>query len=271
MSNATLPLGVFDSGVGGLTVVQAIQELLPSESIVYLGDTARVPYGNKSPETIVRFAREDCAFLLKQQVKAIVVACNTASAHALAALQEEIKVPIFGVIEPGVEAALQQTKTGRIGIIGTTGTINSQAYQNRLKARRSDLFIIARPTPLLVPMVEEDWLDRPATRMVLEEYLEPLVSEGIDTLVLACTHYPLLKKTIAAMLGPSVALVDSASTCAHQLKWHLYRHETMHRESGAGETSIYLTDLPASFSGMASRFLGHPAEKIEVVSLPQLL
>lgn len=264
-------LGVFDSGVGGLTVAKAIHELLPSLPIVYLGDTARVPYGNKSPETILRFAREDCAFLLGREVGAIVVACNTASAHALQQLKTELAVPIFGVIEPGVKAALAQTQTGRIGIIGTAGTIASEAYQNELKSIRPDLFILAQPTPLLVPLVEEDWLNHGATRLVLKEYLAPFLEARIDTLVLACTHYPLLKESIASVMGPGVALVDSATTCAEGLKSFLESSGVELKGKGErGDIDIFLTDRPRGFASLAGRFLGEEVEPSEVVALPSL-
>lgn len=264
-------LGVFDSGVGGLTVVQAIHQLLPTQPIVYLGDTARVPYGNKSAETILRFAREDCAFLLGREVGAIVIACNTASAHALAQLQGELPVPVFGVIEPGVKAALSHTRAGRIGIIGTAGTIASEAYQDALRKARPDLFIFAQATPLLVPLVEEDWLAHEATMLVLRDYLAPFQEAGVDTLVLACTHYPLLKKSIGRIMGPDVALVDSATTCAQGLKTFLEEAgEDFSGNGEKGDIDIYLTDRPRGFASLAGRFLGEELEPSEVVSLPSL-
>ncbi|MGA0846666.1 MAG: glutamate racemase, partial [Luteolibacter sp.] len=215
------PLGIFDSGVGGLTVVRAVQELLPSEDIIYLGDTARVPYGSKSPETIRQFALEDAAYLVDRGVKAIVVACNTATAHALPTLRERYPLPIIGVIEAGVEAAVADPDARRIGIIGTRGTIRSHAYQHALSQRRTGLMIHARETPLLVPLVEEDWLDHPATTLVLRSYLDPLVELQIDTLLLACTHYPLLVPTLQALLPSDVRMVDSASTCSEHLQREL--------------------------------------------------
>lgn len=261
-----LPLGIFDSGVGGLTVVNAIRELLPKESIVYLGDTARVPYGNKSPETIFRFSQEICQFLLTKNVKAIVVACNTASAHALPTLQKKIPVPVFGVIRPGVESALKATQ-GNVGIIGTIGTIKSMAYQNALKDAREGLHITAQAAPLLVPLIEENCLDHPATRLILEEYLENILKENVDTLVMACTHYPLLKPLFAELLGENVTLVDSAEACARNLREHLKVLEQFNESDSQPTTDIFLTDLPLHFTTLAQRFLSSPATSIQLVNL----
>lgn len=261
------PLGVFDSGIGGLTVVNAIRELLPQESIVYLGDAARLPYGNKSPETVLRCAREVCDFLLHKNVKAIVVACNTASAHALPQLQKEIPVPVFGVIRPGVEAALRATRSNRIGIIGTVGTIKSMAYQNALMAARKELFLIAQATPLFVPLVEENWLDHAATRLIIEDYLKDIKQANVDTLALACTHYPLLKPLLRDVLGEGVTLVDSSTACAHNLKEHLQVLDQFNDSTAAATTDIFLTDLPLHYAGMAQRFLKSEVTSLQVVTL----
>ncbi|GAB4246269.1 MAG: glutamate racemase [Candidatus Methylacidiphilales bacterium] len=259
-------MGVFDSGVGGLTVVRELRRQLPDEAIVYLGDTARVPYGNKSAETVVRFSLEDARFLESRAVKAIVIACNTASAHALGALREACPVPVFGVIEPGVEAALRESIGGRIGIIGTMGTIASGAYQEALQRARPDALILAEPTPLLVPLVEEAWLNHAATRLILEEYLAPFLAAGIDTLVLACTHYPLLREAIGAVVGPGVRLVDSASACAGQLAAALAAGQLVPGQ-GPGRIELFLTDLPRGFSSLAGRFLGEETGQPGVVTL----
>jgi len=261
------PLGVFDSGVGGLTVVQAIRRLMPQEDIIYLGDTARVPYGGKSPDTIRRFSREISIFLQSQGVKAIVIACNTASAHAMEMLQAEMPLPVFGVIRPGVETALEATKNGRIGIIGTTGTILSQAYQKELATERPNLHLFAEATPLLVPLVEENWLDRPASRLVVEEYLTPLLAARIDTLVLACTHYPLLKHLLQNVVGEGIRLVDSAGATALHLQRYLQVHGLASQGGGEAGVRIFLTDMPLQFSHMAERFLQEKPASIEVVSL----
>jgi glutamate racemase len=249
------PLGFFDSGVGGLTVVRAVQELLPAENIFYLGDTARLPYGSKSPETIRQFADEDVRFLISHGVKAIVVACNTATAHALPSLHEKYRIPILGVIEPGVEAALSCPDAVRIGIIATRGTIRSHAYQHALALRKTGLLIHGQATPLLVPLIEENWIDHPATRAVLKTYLDPLVEKGIDTLMLACTHYPLLIPVLRELLPPEVRLVDSATTCAEHLKRELTRLDLLGDEAGEGSLEIHLTDLSEEFEELARQFL----------------
>ncbi|MFH1067446.1 MAG: glutamate racemase [bacterium] len=261
------PLGVFDSGIGGLTVVNAIRELLPHESIIYLGDAARVPYGNKSPETVLRFAREVCHFLLRKNVKAIVIACNTASAHALPQLQKEIPVPVFGVIRPGVEAILKATRSNRVGIIATAGTIKSMAYQNALAAAREGLYLIAQATPLLVPLIEEDWLDHPAARLIVEDYLKEIRQANVDTLALACTHYPLLKPLLRDALGEGVSLVDSSTACAHNLHEHLKALDQLNDSNASARTDIFLTDLPLHYAGMAQRFLKSEVTSLQVVAL----
>lgn len=251
------PLGIFDSGLGGLTVVKAVQDLLPNESIVYLGDTARLPYGSKSPETIRQFADQDARFLLSHQVKAIVVACNTASAHALTTLQQSFEIPIIGVIQPGVEATLADPDCQRVGIIATHGTIRSHAYQHALALRRPDLLILEQPAPLLAPLIEEDWLDHPATEAALNTYLQPLLERGMDTLLLACTHYPLLIPTLRRMLGPDLRLVDSASTCAQHLQSHLQSLDLLAPPDQASPPTfdLFLTDLNEQFESLAQRFL----------------
>ncbi len=265
MNNSAL--GIFDSGVGGLTVVRAVQELLPAENIVYLGDTARVPYGSKSPETIRRFSDEDVRYLLTQQVKAIVVACNTATAHALPMLQERYQIPIVGVIEAGVEAVLADPQAQRVGIIATRGTIASHAYQHALALRRTGMVIVEQATPLLVPLIEENWIEHAATRQVLETYLKPLLEKQIDTLLLACTHYPLLVPILQGMIGDRVRIVDSASTCALHLQQELTRREMLAEPERAGTLSIALTDLSEQFEVLAKRFLRKCPPRITRVEL----
>ena len=217
-NKSELPIGIFDSGIGGLTVVRQIHRVLPNESLVYLGDTARVPYGTKSPGTVVRFACEDTQFLLEQNVKAVVVACNTASAWALPTLEEKFNLPVFGVIIPGASAALAKSKNQRIGVIGTSATIRSQAYSKAILAQCDTARVFTRACPLLVPLVEEAWLDHPVTARVLREYLRPLLRSRIDTLVLGCTHYPLLKNAIGKVTNGKISLVDSAESCADYVK-----------------------------------------------------
>src|SRR5213593_1632850 len=203
-------IGIFDSGVGGLTVLHALLEALPGEHLLYLGDTGRHPYGTKSAETVTRYSIENVEFLVAKGIKMLVVACNTASAVALDALEARFPLPVVGVIEPGARAAVARTENGRVGVIGTEATIASGAYTKALRALRPGLEIYTRPCPLLVPLAEEGWLDGPIPRGVVETYLATLQKSGIDTLVLACTHYPLLRPLIAEVMGEKVGLVDSA-------------------------------------------------------------
>ena len=265
--NSSQPIGAFDSGVGGLTVVQAMRGLLPAEDILYLGDTARVPYGNKSPDTIIRYSREIMVYLRSHNVKAVVVACNTASAHALSILQKESDIPVIGVIAPGVDAALAATRNGCVGVIGTQGTIQSKAYQNLLRKSRPGLTITAVAAPLLVSLVEEDWLSHPATQLILEEYLAPMKAARVDTVVLACTHYPLLKPLAQRVLGPDVVLVDSAQNAAVVLAQKLAEMGLSRQAPVTGQTTICSTDVPAQFARLAERFLGEKIKTIQQVAL----
>jgi glutamate racemase len=261
------PIGVFDSGLGGLTVVRQMRRLLPHEDLVYLGDTARVPYGTKSPATVMRYAREDTQFLLRHGVKAVVVACNTASAWALAALEREFPLPIFGVILPGVRAALQQSRHRRIGVIGTPATVRSQAYSRAILARDDTARVWTRACPLLVPLVEEGWVHHPVTRQVLLEYLRPLLRHRIDTLVLGCTHYPLLKTAVRRVVGPNVALVDSARWCAAYVRERLAALDGLSRRRRAGIFRAYVTDEVDRFGDLARRFLGERIDAPEWAEL----
>ena len=253
------PIGIFDSGIGGLTVVRQMRQVLPGEDLVYLGDTARVPYGTKSPATVIRFACEDTAFLLEQRVKAVVVACNTASAWALPTLEREFRLPIFGVIVPGARAALASSRNRRIGIIGTNATIRSQAYEKTIRGRDPDASVFTRACPLLVPLVEEGWTEHSVTRQVLDEYLAPLLAENIDTLVLGCTHYPLLKAVIQDVVGPQVQLVDSAQSCAGYVREQLLQLNLLNDAGQEGVFRPYVTDEIERFNQMATRFLGGSA------------
>ena len=270
-SNTQLPIGIFDSGIGGLTVVRQIHRVLPREDLIYLGDTARVPYGTKSPGTVVRFACEDTQFLIEQNVKAVVVACNTVSAWALPTLERKFRVPIFGVIIPGVQAALKRTRNHRIGIIGTATTIRSQAYSRAILARDAAARVYARACPLLVPLVEEGWTDQKVTRTILRTYLSPLLRRGIDTMVLGCTHYPLLKKAIRAVAGTEVRLVDSAESCARFLNERLHSATLLNKSRRrAGTIQPFVTDEAERFDELAGRFLGAPAEPARKVELPMM-
>jgi glutamate racemase len=265
-----LPIGIFDSGIGGLTVVRQIHRVLPHESLVYLGDTARVPYGTKSPSTVVRFACEDTQFLLQQRVKAVVVACNTASAWALAKLEHSFDVPVFGVIEPGAAAALRRSRTRRIGIIGTSATIRSQAYTKAILTRCETAEVFTRACPLLVPLVEEGWVKHAVTQQVLREYLTPLLEEDIDTLVLGCTHYPLLKPAIREVTSNRVQLVDSAESCARYVREKLAAMELLSASRKRGTIQPFVTDEVERFDELAARFLGQktePAWKVELMPM----
>ena len=271
VKSSELPIGIFDSGIGGLTVVGQIHRALPNENLVYLGDTARVPYGTKSPSTVVRFACEDTQFLLQQNVKAIVVACNTASAWALPALQRKFDLPIFGVIIPGACAALERSKSQRIGIIGTNATVRSQAYSKAILARCDTAQVFARACPLLVPLVEEAWIDHPVTTRVLREYLRPLLRNRIDTLVLGCTHYPLLKAAIRKVTKGKVSLIDSAESCALDVKERLAALKLLStNRKHRGTIQPFVTDEVERFDELAARFLGQktePAWKIELMTV----
>ncbi len=260
------PIGIFDSGIGGLTVMSAIMKRLPNESLIYLGDTARVPYGNKSQETVVRYSRECAHFLVERGVKAVVVACNTASAYALADLGRELSVPVIGVIEPGAFAAMQKTSKKTIGVIGTSGTVASNAYGKALKALDPKVRVVSLACPLFVPLVEEGWIDNDITYAIANRYLADMANEGIDVLILGCTHYPLLKKAIAEQVGGLVSLVDSAETTSLALKDCLSKNKS-HCSSATVSHRIYVTDLPARFESVARLFLGCAPPSVTRVDL----
>ena len=249
------PIGVFDSGTGGLTVVRALQDLLPSENIFYIGDTARLPYGGKNKQTIERYSIEVSGLLLAENAKMIVVACNTASALAVPRLQELLKVPIVDVIAPGAHTAVKQTRNGCIGVIGTKATVYSQAYDRAIRALNPEVCVTSQACPLLVPLVEEAWLDEDITREVLHRYLDPLIAEGIDTLVLGCTHYPLLAPLIAEIVGPNVQLVDSAKNCAISVRQCLEESGLQALQESQGRLDVALTDSSNTFLSIARKAL----------------
>ena len=266
-AGSSAPIGVFDSGIGGLTVVRELMRQLPHESIIYFGDTARVPYGPKSPDTVRRYSHEITSYLRGEGVKAIVVACNTATAHALPMLRGELPFPVVGVVEPGARAAVAATRNGEVGVIGTTGTINSGAYERAIKAIAPGTAVVARACPLFVPLVEEGWLDTEATRLIAREYLAPMVSEHADTLVLGCTHYPLLKPLLAEILGADVQLIDSAHETAAETGRVL-------RDAGlcaAGDAvpvhRFIASDAPEQFLRLGQRFLGAAVDRVETLTL----
>ena len=264
--NPQSPLGVFDSGIGGLTVARALFERLPAESVIDFGDTARVPYGPKSPDTVRRYSAEILTYLLGRGVKAVVVACNTSTAHALESLQAHSPVPVVGVIEPGARAAVNASKTGRIGVIGTAGTIASGAYERAIKALRADAVVSANACPLFVPLVEEGWFEHAATELIAREYLGPLQRAGVDALVLGCTHYPLLKPLLSRVMGPGVTLVDSAAETATVVAQELETRGLL-ASGGSHEHRFVVSDDEPHFRKVGARFLGEKVKQVEVVPL----
>ena len=269
MSTPASPIGIFDSGIGGLTVVREVIRQLPHEQIIYFGDTARVPYGPKSPDTVRRYSREITAYLMSQDVKAIVIACNTATAHALPVLRSELPVPVIGVVEPGARAGVAASRRRELGVIGTAGTIGSGAYESAIRAIAPDAHVVARACPLLVPLVEEGWLDTEATRLIAREYLAPLQAAGVDTLVLGCTHYPLLKPMLAGILGPDVVLIDSAHETAAETARVLGERELLATEVPNVTVShrFIASDAPDHFLRLGQRFLGGTIECVETLTL----
>ncbi|HXF94782.1 MAG TPA: glutamate racemase [Gemmatimonadales bacterium] len=261
------PLGIFDSGIGGLTVARALFERLPRESVIYFGDTARVPYGPKSPDTVRRYSAEILAYLLHQGVKAVVVACNTSTAHALDELRRGAPVPVIGVIEPGARAAVRATRTGHVGVIGTAGTIASGAYERAIRHFGRDVAVHARPCPLFVPLVEEGWFDHPATELIAREYLTPLRAAGVDVLVLGCTHYPLLKPLLTRVMGPGVALVDSAEETARAAAQELEARGLLAEAGAAARHRFVVSDDEPHFRRVGAKFLGERLTEVEVVPL----
>lgn len=264
---ANLPIGVFDSGIGGLTVVRELVRSLPNESILYFGDTARVPYGSKSAEAVLRYSREAAAFLTARRVKAVVVACNTATAHAGEALERELDVPVLGVIDPGARAAAAATGTGRIGVIGTVGTIASGAYDLAVRRLLPDSRVYAQPCPLFVPLVEEGWLAHDAARLVAEEYLRPLRGMDVDVLILGCTHYPLLCALLQQIMGDDVTLVDSAAETARDLAALLDREGLRRVASGPPAYTFVASDSPLRFRDVGRRFVGPIIDSVERVDV----
>ena len=262
------PIGVFDSGIGGLTVVRELMRQLPHEDIIYFGDTARVPYGPKSPETVTRYAHEITSFLRDQGVKNVVVACNTATAHALDSLREHFDLPITGVIEPGARAAVRASIARHIGVVGTQGTISSGAYGRAIHALDDDIEVTARACPLFVPFVEEGWLDHAAINLVAEDYLAPLRDIGIDALVLGCTHYPLIKPVIARAVGPEIRLIDSAEETAGEVARLLTQNDLRHApRDEAPRRRFIASDVPEQFRNVGKRFLGAAIDHVETVTL----
>ena len=261
------PIGVFDSGMGGLTVVREIMHQLPNESIIYFGDTARVPYGPKSPDTVLRYSREITSYLRGEGVKAMVIACNTATAHALPALRREFDFPIVGVIEPGARAAASATRSRRVGVIGTAGTIKSRAYEKEIRKLLPDVDLTAQACGLFVPLVEEGWLDTEPTRAIARNYLAPFVAADVDTLVLGCTHYPLIKTVIGNVVGRDVRLIDSAYETAREAGDVLRANGLQNDTPNDARYRFISSDAPDTFLQLGQRFLGSAIDRVEARTL----
>lgn len=262
------PIGIFDSGLGGLTVVKEVMNHLPYESIIYFGDTARVPYGNKSKQTVTKFSAQIIRFLESKGVKAIIIACNTVSSNSIEDLRGMFPhIHIEGVVEPGVKMALEKTQTGRIGIIGTEATIRSNKYPSLIQESNPKTRVFSRPCPLFVPLVEDNWGLHPVTRMIAQEYLVPLLNEGIDTLILGCTHYPILSHVIQDVVGKDITLVNPAQEAAYKIGEVLQSQNRL----ALGETSpdyrFYVSDHTAQFEGMAKEFLNRSISNVEKIDI----
>jgi glutamate racemase len=258
-------IGIFDSGIGGLTVLKEIVAMLPDEDIIYLGDTARVPYGIRSPETVTRYSFENTQFLLSQEIKMLVVACNTASAISLEAVKKEFPLPVIGVLEPGARAAAAATKTGKVGVIGTEATIGSGAYEKALRRLSPNVEVHSLACPLFVPLVEEGWTQNDVAELVAEKYLAPLRDAGIDTLVLGCTHYPLLKTVIRKAVGAGITLIDSATETSKEVAGVLEKLKW--KGQGRGMRKYYVTDTPTRFEKIGKLFLGDSLLRAEQVKV----
>jgi glutamate racemase len=260
-------IGVFDSGIGGLTVAKEIFQLLPNENVIYFGDTGRYPYGPRSPEIVRKFSRQNVNFLLERGVKLVVVACNTASSLALGYIQRIYNIPMLGVIEPGARGAIERSGTKRIGVIGTYGTISSMAYERALKSLNGNLRIYSKACPLFVALAEEGYIDQPATRLIAEDYLAELKKRKIDTLILGCTHYPLLKQPIAEVMGQGVRLIDSAEETAKATKLALVNLDLLNSSNVAGKRQFYVSDTPDKFKRIGQLFLGRKIGKVGLVDI----
>ncbi|MBN2570659.1 MAG: glutamate racemase [Ignavibacteriales bacterium] len=261
------PIGVFDSGIGGLTVVKKLASCLPNESIVYFGDTARVPYGSKSNFTVIEYSMEDARFLINKDVKLIVVACNTASSIALSALQNNFDIPIIGMIEAGSRRALEKTRSGKIGIIGTSATINSKAYSKEILKIDNKIKVFEKACPLFVPLTEEGWLDHKATYLIAEEYLKELRELNIDTLVLGCTHYPVLIRVVKEIIGNDVELIDSGSAASYVVEKYLQEKNLKNDTKNEGTYEYYVSDISPNFKEIAERFLDRKIDELKKIDL----
>lgn len=261
------PIGIFDSGIGGLTVLKEIVSELPLESTLYLGDTARVPYGIRSPETVTRYSFENTRFLFSKGIKMLVVACNTVSSVSLEAIKGSVDVPVIGVIEPGAKAAVSATRNGKVGVIGTYATIKSSAYTRAIRGLDASVEVFGLPCPLFVPLVEEGWTDGPVVEMIAQRYLNDIRGRGIDTLVLGCTHYPLLKSVLSKVMGDQVRLIDSAIETAREIHRTLGQSSLLRKATGSVKREFYVTDSPEKFLEVGERFLGRRIEFIKKIEL----
>jgi glutamate racemase len=269
-SRSSLPIGLFDSGIGGLTVAQQVMSLLPHENIVYFGDTARVPYGSKSSETVIEYSLQAQSFLESIGVKMIIVACNTASSVALEQLRSVATVPVLGVIEPGAGAAISATRSRVVGVIGTEGTIRSESYQSALRRLQPDIRVFERACPLFAPLAEEGYSHHEATRILAREYLSPMLARSIDTLILGCTHYPVLEPSIASIAGPGVTLINPAVATAELARATLEAAGLLNSSSSLPRYTYYLSDFPHKFVEVGERFLGRRLEHVHRITLDQL-
>ncbi len=261
------PIGIFDSGLGGLTCVKKVMELLPGEDIIYFGDTGRVPYGTRSAETVIKYVRQNIRFLKTFDIKYIIIACGTASSAALPLIQEEWDIPISGVLEPTCRAAATATRTGKIGVLGTQGTIRSGKYQEQLRKLNQELYVVNKACPMFVPLVENGYLDSEATRLIAREYLLPLKEEGVDTMILGCTHYPLLKKVIADIMGENVTLIDAGAETAVHAREYLATQGMLNQQE-KGSVQYYVSDAVEGFASLAGMFLEKEMDgKVQTVAI----
>lgn len=270
--NNKAPIGIFDSGVGGLTVAREVMRQIPNERIVYFGDTARVPYGSKSKETITRYSRQIARFLQQQEVKAIVVACNTASAYALDELEKEISLPMIGVVKPGAKVAAAATRNGKIGVIGTEGTVGSQIYSRYIKEINPDAQVLSKACPLFVPLVEEGLLNDPVTDEISMRYLSSLIDSGIDTLILGCTHYPLIRSTIGKVMGEQVTLVNPAYETARELKELLAEKNLLNDEApglGSNQYQFFVSDAAEKFIRFANSIIKYGILSAKIINIEE--
>lgn len=268
--NKTNPIGFFDSGIGGLTVVRSVTRLMPNENIVYFGDTARVPYGSKSNDTVVEYSLQAANFLLRKNIKLLVVACNTASSVALKELRKFLTIPVVGMIEPGAKMALQESRSGVIGVIGTRATINNKAYAHELKKLNPKVKIYEKACPLFVSLAEEGWLDHKVTELVAKEYLGEFHKKKIDSLILGCTHYPILHDVIQKVVGNNVKLIDSGTPAARLVEDYLNGRQLRNQSVHHGQSEFYVSDVPVKFREVAERFLGKKITHLHKVELDEL-